>query len=195
MRYFIQYHNFEENEGGFPGHGTEPDEKLSEIPHSISSKKKSLLFNSLNDTVFLILGRRFNKNENKKYFLWSKTIINRFNKKLDPEGFYNASGIQDLMCPPPRLNKKQGFPEFFETVQHFRWGLQDITHLEFVNKLKELSEEYKCKNPDQITYKQHIDTFKERCKGYVINNKPKKKKKKKVQLRRARFIEGFRVDF
>ena len=101
MRYLIQYHNFEKNKRGLPGFGTEPNKKLSEITHTISSTKKSILFNSYNDTIFLILGRKFNKNENKKYFLWSKTIIKVFDKELDKEGYYNAFGKQELMCPPP----------------------------------------------------------------------------------------------
>lgn len=160
MKYLVQYHNFDLNQGGFPGYGTKEEEKLSESSHSISSRKKSILFDSYGDTIFLIVGIRFKKNENKKYFLWSKTIIEEVDKVEDEEGFCNAGGRQYLLCPPQLLNEIEGFTEFKRRISNFSLGLMNITTWEFLDQLKQLYQLYKCKNPDQITRIQYIETFK-----------------------------------
>lgn len=113
MRYLIQYHNFE-GQGGYPAQGV-PNLKLSEFTHTISSKKKHYVLNSINDKIFLIVGIKLNKNEKKKYFLWSESIIDDFDKEPDKDGWYNVhSERQNYLCPPQYINDLNGFVGFPE---------------------------------------------------------------------------------
>lgn len=158
MRYFIQYHNYE-GQGGYPAQGS-PNMKLSEFTHTISSKKKHYVLNSVNDKVFLILGKKLNKNEKKKYFLWSESLIDDFDKEPDKNGWYEMhSERQSYLCPPQYINDLNGFNELITKSSNFSLGLMDISEWKILNQFINLCNIHKCKNLDEITWKQHIDLF------------------------------------
>jgi hypothetical protein len=159
MRYLIQYHNFE-GQGGYPAKEAKSIERLSNLTHSISSRKKHYILNSQNDVIFLIVGIKLRKNESKKYFLWSESPIDRFTKKPDNFGWYDAfSDRQRFLCPPQFINDLEGFDELISKANNFSLGLMDISKWKILDQFKDLSNKHKCKNLDQMTWGQFIENF------------------------------------
>jgi hypothetical protein len=172
MKYLLQYHNFE-FQGGFPaafsfdGKKISDNEKLSDISHSITSSKKKLVLNAKGDTIFLIIGIKIKQGENKKYFLWSETVINQDEPKTDEEGRYDLIGKQHWLYPPQYLNIYERFDYFLHKSGNFSVCMVDISTWEFTQKLIELSKEYKCKDPQNITFGQFKDDFRREVKRRV----------------------------
>ena len=158
MRYLLQYHNFE-YQGGFPASDAGNDEKIGNILHTITSKKRKLVLNAKGDTIFLVVGIKIKKGENKKYFLWSKTIVNHDEPKPDDDGYYDLVGTQHWLCPPQYLNELDGFDIFLHKSGHFSVCLVDISSWEFTKELIRLSAEFKCKNPMLVSFKQFKENF------------------------------------
>ena len=153
---WLQYHNYEA-ENGYPSNNIleeVDDTSIYESTHYISSKKRSILYTK-GDTIFLIVGRKFNKK--KLYFLWTKTIVEEIDFLEDEDLIYNAIGDQNFINPPQLLNDMEGFDELFSKTGHFGLGFSNIGMMEFSKVLEKLSSDYKCIN--DISYKEYISEF------------------------------------
>ena len=109
-------------------------------------------------TIFLIVGRVFNKK--KKYFLWTKTIVEEIYFIEEDDLIYNAIGDQFFIYPQQPLNYIKGFDEIFKKTGHFGLGFFNITKIPFAKELENLSLKYKC--DIDISYKQYIEEFEAR---------------------------------
>lgn len=88
MRYFAQYHSFEQL-GYLP---SMPDHVIS----INSSRKLPLLQTTISNTKFLIVGKKVNGFM--RYYLWSTTITKEISAK-DANGQYHARGPQVVFQP------------------------------------------------------------------------------------------------
>lgn len=155
-RYWVQYHNYDKI--GYPAGDIleeKPDLLLSEFTHSISTKKPWIK-QTKDDTIFLIVGMTVNKK--KKYFLWTKTIVEKV-KPMDRDGIFDAVGKQWILEPPQLLNDKTGFVDFISKTANFSIGFQNISDWPFLNTLKKLSEDFRCQNVRKLTYREYIKNF------------------------------------
>jgi group I intron endonuclease len=155
---WIQYHNYDLEEG-YPSQSILDGKKklnLCDSHHYISTRKRSILY-SQGDIIFLILGKTINKR--KKYFLWTKTIVEEVDFLEKEDLIYNAFGEQCFIDPPQVLNDITGFDEFRKFSGNFGLGFQNITEWPFVNVLNNLGKKFKCKNEDWLTYKDYILDF------------------------------------
>ncbi|MDX2098414.1 MAG: GIY-YIG nuclease family protein [Leptolyngbyaceae cyanobacterium bins.59] len=153
-QYWVQYHNYERemypsNDLLFESGNT----LLEDSTHYISSLKRSILY-SINDTIFLILGR--NRKGRKQYYLWTKTIVEEVDYLEDEILVYNACGEQFFMSPPVHLNCIEGFDSFLNSVGRFGFGFHHISDLPFTKELIDLSPR---KENERIFYKDYVKRF------------------------------------
>jgi len=155
---WIQYHNYDD-EKAYPSQesiDSTEDYLLTDCTHYISSRKRSLLYTK-GDTIYLVLGKTFSKA--KRYFLWTKTIVEEIDFLVDEELVYNAFGKQSFINPPQYLNNIEGFKEFRIKTGNFGLGLINISNWTFTETLEEIAHKNVKRNSDNLTYKNYIHLF------------------------------------
>ncbi|MBP7735491.1 MAG: GIY-YIG nuclease family protein [Spirochaetes bacterium] len=164
-KYYIQYHNYDV-EKHFPG----IDENnlgipISDISHYISSRKNLAAYLD-GANVVLVIG--ISINNNKLYYIWTRTNVDDLEFIKEENNSYNIIGFQEFI-KPVCLNRIEGFRPFQKRLGNFAYGLSSINGYDFTKIIIDICEK------QQVHYampcKDYLDLYKKEfiCSSY---NKP-----------------------
>lgn len=129
---FVQYHNFD-TEKHYPGIEETFDENDSilDCTHYISTRKKIAPY--LDGAVILLIVGKSYRNK-KKYFIWTKTVVDEMHFLEDEELSYNIIGDQKIITPC-LLNNIEGFDRFKKEMGNFAFGIVSVKNKSFSSQL------------------------------------------------------------